>query len=193
MRKLFLSGIFVTILFVLVTSEKCIDDKQEGNSGEQDVYVCLPCGSDCDTAVYKGSGTCSHCNMELVKRSTVKHSNVQPQDLCSLISQSGNDKVLLLDVRTPAEFEGRAEAKYGRLNNAVNIPIQELQTRMKELDAWKDKQIVVYCSHSHRSPRASYMLTQYGFKEVTNMEGGMSIWKDRVKEKECNEKLYIKQ
>ncbi|MBK9570546.1 MAG: rhodanese-like domain-containing protein [Chitinophagaceae bacterium] len=53
--------------------------------------------------------------------------------------------------------------------------------------------MVVYCSHSHRSPRASYMLTQNGFKHVTNMQQGMSVWKERVKDKACNQQLYVQQ
>ena len=192
-KKLFMISILVTAPFVLFTSEKCISDIQDGNRGEAEEYVCLPCGADCDTILYKSSGTCSHCKMELVKRSTVKHTNIAPQDLCALITKAGSGNVLLLDVRTAAEFEGRAEAKYGRLKNAVNIPVQELETRMKELSAWKDKQIVVYCSHSHRSPRASYMLSQNGFTKVTNMLGGMSAWKLVVKDESCDQQLFISQ
>ncbi len=37
---------------------------------------------------------------------------------------------------------------------------------------------------------ASYMLWQ---KKVTNMIGGMSEWKEQVKDKDCNQKLYISQ
>ena len=77
--------------------------------------------------------------------------------------------------------------------NAINIPVQELEKRMNELEKYKDKEIIVYCSHSHRSPRASYMLTQNGFKKVTNMLGGMSVWKDQVKKNDCNERLYKQQ
>ena len=40
------------------------------------------------------------------------------------------------------------------------------------------------------SSAASYMLTQNGFKRVTNMTGGKSVWKDLVKQNDCNEKLY---
>lgn len=193
MGKLFLNSILVTTLFVLFTSEKCTSDKQDVHSDEQDEYVCLPCGADCDTAFYINPGICNHCNMELVKKSTVKHTNVEPQDLCSFIAKAGSGNVLLLDVRTPAEFEGKAEAKFGRLNNAFNIPIQELESRMKELNNWKDKQIIVYCSHSHRSPSASYMLSQNGFTKVTNMQGGMSVWKGSVKDENCNQQLFINQ
>jgi rhodanese-related sulfurtransferase len=153
------------------------------------IYACIPCGYSCDTATYINPGMCGKCNMELVDKSTITHKNIQPEQMCSL----DESKVIFLDVRTPGEFNGTAQQKFGAIKNAVNIPVQELQTRMKELEQYKDKEIVVYCSHSHRSPRASYMLTQRGFKNVTNMDGGMSVWKDKVNEKECNDKLYQQQ
>lgn len=149
-------------------------------------YSCLPCGSGCDSAVYDQPGTCSKCNMKLVDRSTIVHQNIQPDKMCSLDEK----EVIFLDVRTPAEFNGEAEQKFGAIKNAINIPVQELEKRMNELEKYKDKEIVVYCSHSHRSPRASYMLTQNGFKKVTNMLGGMSVWKNVVKQNDCNERLY---
>jgi len=152
-------------------------------------YTCLPCGAGCDTMVYDNPGTCSHCNMKLIDRSTIVHKNIQPDELCLL----DKDKVVFLDVRTAGEFSGTAEDKFGAIKNAINIPVQELEARMNELEKYKDKEIIVYCSHSHRSPRASYMLTQKGFKKVTNMLGGMSVWKDLVKKNDCNEKLYQQQ
>lgn len=86
--------------------------------------------------------------------------------------------MVLLDVRTKEEFEGAADPNYGSLKNAINIPIDELENRIKSIDHLKNKEIIVYCSHSHRSPRASYLLNQKGFKKVTNMSGGMSMLKD---------------
>jgi rhodanese-related sulfurtransferase len=152
-------------------------------------YSCLPCGLTCDTTVYNKPGTCTRCNMELVDKSTIIHKNIQPEQMCSL----NEKKVIFLDVRTTGEFNGTAPDKFGAIKNAINIPVQELQARTNELEKYRDSEIVVYCSHSHRSPRASYMLTQGGFKNVTNMDGGMSVWKERVNEKECNDKLYLQQ
>ena len=152
-------------------------------------YVCTPCGADCDKAIHSKPGTCSHCNMKLVDKSTIVHKEIQPDKMCSLDEK----EVIFIDVRTPAEFNCTATQKFGAIKNAVNIPIQELETRMNELEKFKDKDIIVYCSHSHRSPRASYMLTQTGFKKVTNMAGGMSVWKNLVKQNDCNESLYKSQ
>lgn len=37
-----------------------------------------------------------------------------------------------------------------------------------------------YLSHNHRSPQASYLLTQHGFHKVINMTGGMNIMTDKA-------------
>ena len=181
-------SIVLLVTSVFVISLYSFSIKSKGNPIAV-VYTCIPCGSVCDSAVHDKPGTCSHCNMKLVDKSTIVHKNIEPGKMCWLDEQN----VVFLDVRTPAEFNGTAKDKFGAIKNAINIPVQELETRMNELEKLKDKEIIVYCSHSRRSPRASYMLTQNGFKKVTNMLGGMSAWKDQVKKNDCNEKLYQQQ
>jgi rhodanese-related sulfurtransferase len=174
----------ITVLFYSFMSRE-----RTNSVGQLVQYSCTPCGAECDKALFEKGGICTQCNMALVDKSTISHKNIQPAAMCTLDTR----KVIFLDVRTPAEFNGTAEAKFGAIKNAINIPVQELENRMNELEKYKDIEIVVYCSHSRRSPRASYMLTQKGFKHVTNMEGGMSVWKELVKQNDCNEKLYKSQ
>jgi len=143
---------------------------------KKEEYSCTPCGQSCDKAVYPEKGICSHCQMPLVKKSSINFKTIEPSEVCNYISK--NPKVILLDVRTKEEFEGRVEPGFGRLKNAINLPIQELEANIGLLSAYKDKEIIVYCSRSRRSPRASYILTQNGFKKVSNMAGGMSVMKD---------------
>lgn len=193
MKKVFVFTVSGVMMFALSASYKFFNNEKDIASDRVKQFVCIPCGSDCDTILHSGPGTCSHCQMQLVEKSTVIFKKIEPQQLCSFIESKGEKNVVLLDVRTAAEFNGTADDKFGKLKNAINIPVQNLEERIGELGKYNDKEIVVYCSHSHRSPRASYMLNQKGFKKVTNMQGGMSVWKDAVKEKGCNEKLYIKQ
>ncbi len=187
-------NIIIIAAVILLYNSGC--DSASGNGAEKLTdhssvieYACIPCGISCDTLVFNKPGTCTRCNMELVDKSTIVHKNIQPEQICLLDEK----KVLFLDVRTPEEFNGTAPDKFGAIKNAINIPVQELQTRMNELEEYKNKEIVVYCSHSHRSPRASYMLTQAGFKNVTNMNGGMSVWKEQIIGNDCNNKLYQQQ
>lgn len=181
--------VLIGILVVLISGCEAAANKNVSKKEAAQTYSCMPCGSSCDDKTYTRPGRCSHCNMDLVKTNTIVHGTITPAALCNVDVSS----ILFLDVRTPAEFNGTAEEKFGAIKNAVNIPVQELEKRIVELEKYKDKEIVVYCSHSHRSPRASYMLTQAGFKKVTNMQGGMSVWMEAVKSKACNEKLYQQQ
>jgi rhodanese-related sulfurtransferase len=114
--------------------------------------------------------------MKLVKKSTVNFNTIDPGKVCDYVA--GHPGVILLDVRTKEEFENTSHPEHGTLRNAINIPIQELEGRLSEIDQFKNTEIIVYCSHSKRSPRASQLLVQSGFTKVTNMEGGMSVMND---------------
>ncbi|MBK5269516.1 MAG: rhodanese-like domain-containing protein [Bacteroidia bacterium] len=150
--------------------------EHEVSTTDKDEYQCIPCGLECDKDVYNEPGVCPHCQMQLVKKSTIHFKTIQPSEICRYISD--HPDVVLLDVRTKEEFEGTANPDFGTLKNAINLPVQELESRLSTLDSLKEKDIIVYCSHSHRSPRASYILTQNGFKNITNMAGGMSVMND---------------
>ena len=166
------------LLFVTLNSQSISLSAENGNLATSATsYQCMPCGRDCDNDVYDKPGKCPHCQMELVEKSTVHFKTIEPSMLCQYAADHPN--VVLLDVRTKQEFEGKADPNYGTLKNAINIPVQELEKNISMLAPYKEKEIIVYCSHSHRSPQACYILTQNGFSNVTNMNGGMSVMKDK--------------
>jgi rhodanese-related sulfurtransferase len=76
--------------------------------------------------------------------------------------------LFLLDVREPFEFE------YCHITDSVLIPLNQIPQRLKELDF--DKEIVVICHHGIRSMQAANFLTQVGFKQVSNLVGGIDSW-----------------
>jgi rhodanese-related sulfurtransferase len=124
--------------------------------------------------------------MKLVERKAIQFQNLSSEEFCKHITPN----VILLDVRSPAEFNGHSRREtYGHFKNAININIDELEKRIAELEKYKDLEILVYCSHSVRSPRASMILTEHGFKNVKNMAGGVSTLK--VKGNTCLEANYI--
>jgi phage shock protein E len=74
----------------------------------------------------------------------------------------------LVDVRTPAEFAA------GHIPGAVNIPLQQLDGRLSELQP-KDQAVVLYCRSGNRSGTAARMLKSAGFAAVHDL-GPMSRW-----------------
>jgi phage shock protein E len=75
----------------------------------------------------------------------------------------------LLDVRSAGEYAA------GHIEGALNIPVQELPTRVAELGRDKARPIVVYCQSGMRSAHAKRLLEQAGFAKVGNL-GAMSRW-----------------
>lgn len=152
-------------------------------------FVCLPCGRECDSQLYKKSGTCSSCNMNLVEKSSIHFTNVSVEELCNRITSNPN--VVLLDVRSPGEFNGLATETptFGHFKNAINVNINDLEDRVKELEKYKGKEVLVYCSHAHRSAIASYFLSTHGFENVKNMTGGVSTVSPQASD--CLKKSFV--
>ncbi len=167
---------YIVVAIFPISCDPPRPEQETAASSNRETYQCIPCGYDCDKQVYDKAGQCPSCHMELVKQSSIIFKTIEPEEICAYIKSHPN--VVLLDVRTKLEFEGKAEPNFGTLKNAINLPIQEFDKNLKSLDSLKNKEIIVFCSHSHRSPRASHLLTQNGFTNVTNMAGGMSVLKD---------------
>ena len=184
-------SVSMAILFFMAVSFQ-VGFAQTGNKKVAgDVFVCIPCGYDCDKEEFSATGICKHCNMKLVRKKTIVFGTVKPADICSFIKK--HPKTIVLDVRTREEFAGTAPENFGRLKNAINIPIQELEKRIDELKNYKNTAILVYCSHSHRSPQSSYILNRLGFSNVFNLSGGMSVWGNEVGKDNCSQKYYTKE
>ena len=84
--------------------------------------------------------------------------------------ESNPSSVVVLDVR---DKEGYAKE---HIKGAVNIPLEELEGRLKELP--KDKDIVTYCwtITCSLAPKAGFLLAKKGFR-VHELVGGISEWK----------------
>lgn len=157
-------------------------------------YICPPCASDCHNQKWETPGYCPICNMELLNAANINdglnYTHIYPADVCKMVS--GNPDIVLLDVRTPGEYQQQS-SQLGILKGAINIPIQELGDRLDELEGYKDSEIIVYCSVSMRSPRASKLLSDNGFEKIHNMLGGMTTWNSAPEEEvTCKEELLLK-
>jgi rhodanese-related sulfurtransferase len=71
---------------------------------------------------------------------------------------------IALDVRTPEEFQS------GHYAGALNIPVDQLESRLNELPD-KSIPIVAYCASGARSGHAAQILKAAGYTEVINAGG----------------------
>jgi adenylyltransferase/sulfurtransferase len=83
------------------------------------------------------------------------------------------EDIFVLDVREPHEY---AIANLG----APQIPVGEVERRIGELAAQKNREIVVHCRSGARSQKAALILKQAGFTNVSNLAGGILAWADKI-------------
>ena len=76
-------------------------------------------------------------------------------------------ELIVLDVRTPEEVAA------GKIEIAINIPVQVLEQRINELKPYKSKEILVICRTQNRSAVAVNIIKQKGYN-AKNVLGGMN-------------------
>ena len=81
-------------------------------------------------------------------------------------------RLLLLDVREPFEWE------LGHIAGSRHIPLGELAARIGELDPARETALL--CKSGVRSARALRLLREAGFKNLWNIEGGITAWSREV-------------
>ena len=82
--------------------------------------------------------------------------------------------LVILDVRRNNEF------KESRIVNSINVPVEEIEWEVEELEEYKDKPILVYCKVGVRSSVACALLEEEGFKNLYNLRGGILDFKGEI-------------
>lgn len=77
---------------------------------------------------------------------------------------------VVLDVRDTGDFAA------GHIAGARHIPEAKLAERMKELEKYKSRPIVVSCKTGSRAPAVSGQLRKQGYAEVFALRGGVQAW-----------------
>ena len=81
------------------------------------------------------------------------------------------DAALVLDVRTPGEYE-----QLGHIPGAWLLPVDLVASAPAVLPK-DDRPVLVYCEHGMRSVAASQLLAAAGIDRVLNLAGGLAPWR----------------
>lgn len=104
-----------------------------------------------------------------------------------------DDNIALLDVRSPAEYDGSKKfaERGGHIPGAVNMewthamdqqrnlrfrPDDELKAMLAELGITPDREIITYCQTHHRSAHTYIVLKHLGYPQVRGYHGSWSDW-----------------
>ena len=97
--------------------------------------------------------------------------DVTAQEASDLIQQNkGNPDFLIIDVRTPEEFND------GHIENAILIDFysEDFKDEIAQLD--REKTYFVYCRSGNRSGQTIDILSELGFQEVYHLSAGIREW-----------------
>lgn len=83
---------------------------------------------------------------------------------------NSNRAQLILDVRSKWEYLG------GHIPGAINIPHDQLNSRLGEILPFKDKDVVLYCASGGRVVTAAKILSSAGFSKLQHLDGDMNGW-----------------
>ena len=92
---------------------------------------------------------------------------VEPAELKGMMNR---DDVVLVDMRSKYEHE------IGRFKDAVTLDIEnfrDMPDHAHELEQYKDKKIVTYCTGGIKCEKASAYLLEQGFENVYQLHGGI--------------------
>ena len=94
--------------------------------------------------------------------------SVTSQELVNLVNR---EKAVVVDVRDATEYSS------GHITDAINIPHTALQTRLNELEKFKERPVVVVCKMGQHAGSMGTILKKAGFKHVAKLKGGLSSWR----------------
>lgn len=95
--------------------------------------------------------------------------------IVELSKMKAEKKAIVIDVRTPAEWQ-QGVISGADLFIDFNNPTFKQQIAMLD----KSKTYIVYCKSGGRSAGASQVMADSGFKNVVNMQGGISSWGGKI-------------
>jgi rhodanese-related sulfurtransferase len=81
-----------------------------------------------------------------------------------------NSAPLLVDVRTPAEFES------SHIPGAINLPLQRVDAHLERIVTDAGGRLVLVCRSGHRARQCQEKLAAAGLADTVVMDGGMNAW-----------------
>jgi len=97
-------------------------------------------------------------------------STISVRDLKQRLASNGS--LVIVDVREPFEYE------IAHIENSKLIPLAELAARLDELD--RTEETVAVCHTGARSAHAVQLLQRAGFRQASNLKGGISAWANEI-------------
>ena len=97
--------------------------------------------------------------------------DIKPEEAFELIKTDNKDSYIILDVRTPDEYDET------HIENSQNIDYNSKTFKLEIEKLDKNKKYLIYCHSGRRSSNAMKIMEKSGFTDLKNISGGIIKWK----------------
>jgi rhodanese-related sulfurtransferase len=87
--------------------------------------------------------------------------------------QGGGERVMLIDVREPEEYE------LARIDGAELIPMRAIPQKLMHFED-REEPLLVLCHHGVRSLQVAAWLREHGVENAQSVQGGIDAWSRRI-------------
>ena len=84
------------------------------------------------------------------------------------------ENLLIIDVRRFMDF------KESKIENAVNLPVEDIEYDCEDYSEYKEKPVLVYCKVGNKSTTACQILEEAGFTNLYNLRGGILAFEGNI-------------
>lgn len=88
----------------------------------------------------------------------------------NLVNLVNREEAVIVDIRDNKDFGA------GHIAGAINIPFASIDSRVGELEPYREKPIVLVCKMGQHAGAAGRKLKAQGFLDVRRLSGGMAEW-----------------
>ncbi|MBR9997838.1 MAG: rhodanese-like domain-containing protein [Cyclobacteriaceae bacterium] len=106
---------------------------------------------------------------EMLDEVSTRHHFINTAELNEMMKAS---EYVLIDIRTPGDFVGF------HIEGAVNIPFERLLDEANESLFSNSSPKILYGKNSILANSAWMVLTQYGYENISVLNGGLSSWQE---------------
>lgn len=110
----------------------------------------------------------AYLGFEFMQQMMVSNS-VSPEEAVAMIN---HQNAVVFDVRTPQEYAS------GHILGSIHIDTTDSDAKLKHLNKYSQKPVVVVCAHGKRSALFLKRLQSLGFTEAVNLTGGLHAWQN---------------
>ena len=105
---------------------------------------------------------------EFIIQNQLIHHEVNPSQAIALMNHK---EAVVIDIRNESNF------KEGHIVDSLSIPEQQLSQKMKSLQKYATKPIIVVCNVGQSAKKATALLKENGFSQARILSGGIQNWR----------------